>query len=230
MRSSRSRVATTRKPSFSSRHAGLLGLVALLLLAENLAACGGAAATTTAIELPKTPRRPDGVVIEPTPALPAPSEHAKARGVVSLREPLSEEAVRDVVRSYFEAFEREDLGSLQQLLTLDAMSLDASARGVGRMTLIKRWEERIGKLGYAKIAGVEIVQLDRVERFDFDDLSPMSTPARPAEMQRGETLVRIAVTAPTVGGERFFPDAVTLLLRREAGKFKIAAVGEENPP
>jgi hypothetical protein len=199
-------------------------------LAAGLSGCGGSGASTTAVELPKTPRRPDGVVIEPTPALPTPSEHAKARGVVSLREPLSEEAVRDVVRSYFEAFEHEDLGSLQQLLTLDAMSLDASARGVGRTTLIKRWEERMSKLGYAKIAGVEVVELDRVERFDFDDLSATSTPPRPAEMQRGEALVRISVTAPTIAGERFFPDAVTLLLRRESGKFKIAGVGEENPP
>ena len=149
---------------------------------------------------------------------------------MSLREPFSEEAVRDVVRSYFEAFEHEDLGSLQQLLTLDALSLDAGAPGVGRTAMIKRWEERMGKLGYAKIAGVEVVRLDRAERFDFDDLSSTSTPPRPAEMQRGEALVRVSVMAPIIAGERFFPDAVTFLLRRESGKFKIAAIGEENPP
>jgi hypothetical protein len=227
VQSSHSRVATIRKPSCSSCALPIGGWVGALLL--GISACGGAAISTIAVALPKTPRRPDGVVIEPTAALPAPSEHARARGVVSLREPLSEEAVRDVVRSYFEAFEHEDLGSLQQLLTLDAMSLDANVRG-GRTALLKRWEERMGKLGYAKIAGVEVVQIDRVERFDFDDLSAMSTPPRPPEMQPGEALVRVSVIAPTIAGERFFPDAVTLLLRRESGKFKIAAVGEVNPP
>ena len=189
--------------------------------------CGGGNAVT-AIELPKVPRRPDGVLIEPTAALPEPSEQAPARGVVSLQEPLSEAAIRDVVRSYFQAFEREDILALAQLLTPDAVSLDA--RGIGRGAILEAWKARLKTLNFSKLAGVDVVEIDQVERFDYDDLGVPSAPARPQEMQRGEVYVRVPVATPSIAGERLFGDTITFLLRREEGHFKIAAIGEEAPP
>ena len=66
--------------------------------------------------------------------------------------PLSEEAVRDVVRTYFRAFEREDIVALAQLLTPDAVSLDA--RGMGRGAILEAWKARLKTLNYSKLAGV----------------------------------------------------------------------------
>ena len=40
----------------------------------------------TATEIPKAPRRPDGVVLEPPPALPSPADRAPASGIVALRD------------------------------------------------------------------------------------------------------------------------------------------------
>lgn len=85
--------------------------------------CLGAGPLETATELPKTPRRPDGVVIEPPPALPVAGDRAPATGVVALREPLGDKDVEEVVRAYVRAFEREDIDALVQLLAQEAVPL-----------------------------------------------------------------------------------------------------------
>jgi hypothetical protein len=179
--------------------------------------------------MPTTPRRPDGVVVEPPPALPPIDERAAARGVVALREPLSDEAVKEVVRTYFTLFEHEDLEGLAQLVTTDVVSLDARARGT-RSSIFDLWRTRMRQLDYSKLAGLEVVQLDRLEHYGFDDLAGSTSPPRPTVMRSGDTLVRVPISAARVGGERFFGDTLTLLLRREEGRFKIAGVAEDDAP
>ncbi|MDB4998070.1 MAG: hypothetical protein JWM74_5502 [Myxococcaceae bacterium] len=192
------------------------------------ASCGGGGAAT-ATEMPTTPRRPDGVVVEPPPALPPIGERAPARGVVALREPLSDEAVKEVVRSYFTLFEHEDLEGLSQLLTTDVISLDVRARG-SRSNILEQWRARMRQLDYAKLAGLEVVQLDRLEHYGFDDLEGSTSPPRPSAMRAGDTLVKVPVSAARVAGERYFGDTLILLLRREEGHFKIAGVAEDDTP
>jgi hypothetical protein len=192
------------------------------------AACGGAGAVT-ATELPTTPRRPDGVVVEPEPALPPIGERASARGVVALREPLSDEAVKDVVRAYFTMFEHEDLEGLALLVTTDVVSLDVRARG-SRSSILETWRARMRQLDYAKLAGLEVVQLDRLEHYGYDDLEGSSSPPRPSVMRPGDTLVKVPISAARVAGERYFGDTLILLLRREDGRFKIAGVAEDDAP
>jgi hypothetical protein len=159
--------------------------------------------------------------------LPAPKERAAARGVISLREPLGEEAAREAVRAYIAAFEREDLESLEQMLDPHAVSLDSRTRG-GRSGLIDAWRARIKQLDYRRIAGAEVVAPDRIEHFESEDLGLSGAPPRPDTMERGDLLVRAPVTTPRVTGERYFGDTIVLLLRRQdAGGFKITGVGEE---
>jgi len=197
------------------------------MVAGVLAACGGSRGPVTAVELPSGPRRPDGVVIEPAAALPSPKERAPARGVVALREPLGEEAAREVVRAYVAAFEREDLEALEQLLTPDAASLEPRSRG-SRSAIIEAWRARLKQLDYARIAGAEIVALDRLERYELDDLEAQGAPPRPSDMRPGDVLVRAPVATPRVAGERYFGDYIVMLLRRqEGGHFKIAGLVEE---
>ena len=70
----------------------------------------------------------------------------------------------------------------------------------------------------------------KIERFTYEDLDVAGAPERPAEMSRGELLVRFPVATPRVGSEQLFGDVVTLLLRREGSGYRIAGFSEENGP
>ena len=195
------------------------------------AACAGPAPSVAVADPSSTEpaaRRPDGVVVEPTPALPRAADRAPARGVVALREPLGVEAAQDLVRAYVHAFEREDEGALAQLLTSDAAPL-FGGRG-GRGALLEQWRTRLKNLDYGKLAGLEVARLERMERFEYDELGAPAPLPRPPEMKPGELLLRIPIATPRVGAEQLFGDVVVLLLRREEGHFRIAGASEENSP
>jgi hypothetical protein len=218
-------VLKNRKSKLSDPASSFGGVVCAAALSMS---CGGAMLTTvTAAELEKMPRKPDGVALDLPPAVPSSSERAPARGVVSLREPLSDERANDVVRAYMAAFLREDTEGLSQFLGADAVPLDT--RG-SRGALIESWRTRFRNLDYGKLAGTELVDYSTVERYSLDDLSAASRPPRPATMREDDLLLRVPITTPRVSGERFFGDFVTLLLRRESSAYRIVGVGEEDAP
>ncbi len=196
------------------------------MVALALLGCPAPGPIATAVEVPAATRHPDGVVIEPPPAMPPVTDRAPARGVVALREPLADETIKDVVRRYVRAWVLEDLTSLEQLMTLDAVSLD-SARQT-RSALREVWRTRIANLDYKKLAGNDVARFERIERYDYGEVGVPSAPSRPPEMRRGDVLVRVPIATPRVGTEQLFPEMLVLLLRREDGKFRIAGIGEEN--
>jgi hypothetical protein len=208
----------------------LLPLLGALGLAGPL--CSGACAPATQRAdrpiaepgEPPPPRRPDAVVVEPPPALPIPTDRADNRGVIALREPLGGDAVRDVVLAIVEAWQRESLEQLVALLTNDAGPIEARSRG--RSALVETWRQRLHAHEYRRLAGVDLVRAERIERYSREDLSAPDTPARPPDMRAEELYVRIPMEVTRVAGERLFGDIVLLLLRREEGRFKIAAYGE----
>ena len=195
------------------------------------AACGGAQPMVTAVELHESraqaPRHPDGVLLEPSPAVPRGEDRARARGVVALRAPLAAEAVREVIRAYVRGFVQKDADALQQLLTPDAVPLDLATRAL-RGRLQEVWANRLRTLDYSKLTGVEVAPMDRVERFEEGELGGPGMPPRPPEMRAGDVLVRVPIATPRVGADQLFPEVLVLLLRRDEGRFKIAGVGEEN--
>jgi hypothetical protein len=168
------------------------------------------------------------VLIEPPPAIPPATDRAPARGVVALREPLADEAMKDVVRQYLRAWVAEDQTALQQLLTLDAASLDPAHLARGPM--LEAWAHRIHTFDYKKLAGQDVARFDRIERYEYAEVGLPGAPARPVEMRMGDVLVRIPIATPRVGPEQLFPEVLVLLLRREEGRYRIAGVGEENGP
>lgn len=198
--------------------------------AASLAACGGSSVIVTAPAVPDDPRQPDGVVLEPTSAVPEVEERAPAEGVVALRAPLGSEAVLTVVHRLFRAFAHEDADGLQAILTDDAAVLGASRGGRAKGSLLDQWKARVKNPSYARLAGAELVDAARIERFAYEDLGGPGGPARPAAMKRGELLVRFPVATPRLGSEQLFGDAMTLLLRRDGRTYKIAAAEEENGP
>jgi hypothetical protein len=81
---------------------------------------------------------------------------------------------------------------------------------------------------YRRLAGFNLFRLDRVERYAWDDLSLPDSPERPPEMRPEELYVRVPLEVTRVAGERLFGDVILVVLRRDAGKYKIAAYGESD--
>ncbi|HEV3189092.1 MAG TPA: hypothetical protein VGY54_01275 [Polyangiaceae bacterium] len=209
-----------------------LGVVSAILVA-----CGGAqVAAADVAPAGSSPdastRRPDGVVIEPTPALPSPVLRAKARDVVSLREPVGRQAIARVVQAVAEAWQSGSLDALVGLLTSDAGPIDA--RGRGRGSLKESWRQRLHTHEYSRLAGVQLIRDDQIEYWDVDELGESAQPAPrpdlrphiPPDMRPGEIFVRAPVDRTRIAGERLFGDVLLLVLRREDGELRIAAYGE----
>ena len=190
-------------------------------------ACSGGG-LETATEMPKEPRRPDGVVIEPPPALPAPSDRASARGIVALREPLADRDVEEMVRAYVRAFEREDIDALKQLLAQDAVPL---GRNGSKTQLIDLWSTKMKNFEYQKLAGLEVARVTQIEKFSYEALGSGSAPGlpqRPTEMRPGDLYVRVPISTPRVGTDQLFGDILVLLLRREDGRLRLAGQADES--
>lgn len=208
-----------------NRTSKLSDRVALALLVAALGGCGGSSALETATEMPNTKRRPDGVVLEQAPAMPAPADRAPADGVVALREPLADKDVEDVVRAYLRAFEREDLPALEDLLAQDATPLGRP--GTSRVHLVEVWKTKLSSFEYQRLAGLEIARLSRIEKHTYETLGVPGAPARPPQMKPGDLYVRVPIVTPRVGSEQLFGDYLVLILRREDGRLKIAGQADE---
>jgi hypothetical protein len=204
-----------------------LAWVAILACASSALAggCAGTGTLETATEMPKAPRRPDGVVLEPTPAMPTAADRAAATGIVALREPLADKDVEDVVRAYVRAFEREDLDALVQLLAQEASPL---GRAGNKNQLVDLWRTKMKNFEYQKLAGVEVARVAQIEKFAYETLGASGAPTRPTEMRAGDLYVRVPIATPRVGSDQLFGDILVLLLRREDGRLKIAGQADEN--
>lgn len=191
------------------------------------AACGGAASLSGNGGEPEVPKRkPDGVLLEPAPALPVAVDRAEARGVVALRPGLSLADIGAVVRQLMKAFEVESAEGVLALLTPDATAL--FSRG-GPAEIAQELRRRFARLEYPKMRGLEVAHVERAEVREWGDLLASGVRARPANMEPGDALVRIPMTAPMSNGERLFDDVLVLLLRRGNGRVSIAGIGETGP-
>jgi hypothetical protein len=207
------------------RRKSIRSSAAVVLLGVGCAACGGPP-VATGLELPTTPRQPDGVVVDPEPALPRARENASARGVLSLKEPLSDAAVRAAVEAFFVPFTSHDAEALDGVLSHAARLLDS--HGASSYSIVR--DELLRRVAAFGRAGVGSIPIDGIERFDFGDLGGTRTHARPLEMRKGDILVRVHVTLPHTGGDRLFGDVVVLLFRWDEeqdgpGKPRLRVVG-----
>jgi hypothetical protein len=194
-------------------------------LALVFVACGGGG-WPTAAEMPARPRHPDGVALEPAPAMPSVADRADARGVVALRAPLADKDVEDIVRAYLRAFEREDDQALVLLLAQEASSLGRA--GGTRQQLIESWRAKMKSFEYQRLAGLEIARVSQIERHTYETLGGPGSLPRPSEMRPGDLYVRVPIATPRVGSDQLFGDVLVLLLRREDGRLKIAGQADES--
>jgi hypothetical protein len=233
--SSRCRVTRTRASKLCEVRApgGAALAVTLVTLIAWSVSCGATRIAT--IEAPSLApsgdaphRKPDAVVVEPPPAMPSAAARAEARGVVALREPLGDDAVRDLVLSLVDAWQRESIDALSSLLTPDAGPFEARARG--RAALIESWRQRMRAHPYGRLAGADMVRPERIEHWDLDELAWSNAPARPPDMRPGEVYVRVPLEVTRLAGEKLFSDVIVLVVRREDAKYRIVAYGEVDLP
>ena len=195
-------------------------------------ACGGAS-LDTALEIKDVSRHPDGVVVEPPPAIPFAEEHASAHdGVVALRQPISNEQIGEIVHKYIRAFTDGERESFDDLLDDSAVMFADNARAQPRAALLQALRVRYQQHAQEyRAIREDIARLDRVERWAFDDLGPSTDPPRPPEMRKGDVLVRVPLDpqlSPSTG-EPLFRSTLTLLLRRGADRvLRIAGLGESD--
>jgi len=156
--------------------------------------------------------------------LPRPEARANARGVVSLREPLAAARVTDLVQSFVAAWQRGSLDALVALLTPDAGPIEARARG--KTGLVEGWRQRMHAHEYARLAGMDLVRPERIERWERADADAPGAPKRLAEVLPGEVFVRVPLEVTTFAGEKLFDDVLVMILRPDDGRFLIAAYGE----
>ena len=193
-----------------------------LLLLSGALGCG----TTQPASAPEgeTPRRPDGVVLEPVAALPRPAVRADARGVVSLREPLGASKVADLVQAFVAAWQHDSLDALVVLLTPDAGPIEA--RSKGRAALVEAWRQRMHAHEYGRLAGMELVRPERIQRWDREELGVPGAPKALPDMLPGEVYVRVPLEVTTIAGDKLFDDVLVMVLRPDGGTFRVAAYGE----
>lgn len=217
MRSSRSFVAPTR----TSRSSEALAIA----VAIAFAACNEAPPVVpTVAEMPDASRRPDGVMIDPPAAVPSAVVRADTRmGVVALREPPGSEAVREIVTAFVHAFEREDRSAIDALFAQDATGIEG--RG-SRQLLMMQFAQRMQQMEYGRLAGLEVVRPEKIQRFEYDELGDKDELPRPPEMRPGDVFARVPVEVPRIGPDRYFGETLLFVLRRTDGRFKIAAYGE----
>lgn len=159
-------------------------------------------------------------------ALPRAADRADGRGVVTLREPLSRDALVAVVRAYTQGFLKEDPGALSALLAPDAMFLTPPQTPGVSSNIMEVWGNRLRSFDYQKLSGAEIFRADKIEVLTFEDTKDV----RPASMRPEDVFVIVPIQTPRVGTDALFPERVSMLLRREKGRYVIAAVAEDFTP
>jgi hypothetical protein len=182
----------------------------------------------TAAELPQGGRRPDGVVVDPSPELPRAAEAAvPASDLVVLKPPLPETAARSVVAAFFRAIVTEDLEALTDLATPDA-SAPSRTRGNGG-SIVEHWRSRMRHFRYRTLANEVLYQEADIELYRYEDLETIAPrrPVRPPDMTRSDLVLRVPMAVVRLGADRAFGDDLQFLLRRDKDRYRIRQVLED---
>ncbi|MBI4702362.1 MAG: hypothetical protein HY744_14665 [Deltaproteobacteria bacterium] len=214
-----------------------------LLLACALGPLGACAAAepaglATATALPSGHVRPAAVAIDPTSRPPAPRERAQAAdAVVTLRTPLGTDAARATVRRFFQAVLREDLAALTETLAPRAMVADLRPAGGGaERGAASWWRQRFQKHDYPQLAaGLPYREAD-VETYRGAELEALAPELRRAAEHAGGArresdivVLRVPVTAHSIGSERLLGDELYFWLERQDDRYRIYHIDEPFP-
>lgn len=168
--------------------------------------------------------------MEVAPSLPianAAARLASGSSVLALSEPIPDEAVRDVLFSFFEGLRRRDADATRLLFSDSAVRIDKSRGHEGdreaMLSLVAQW---MRQRDATKIVPSEIVVPERIDRYDANELAA-SGQRKPEDMAPFDLLIRLAAPPPRPSGEKLFEDSMLFVLRPEGGRVRIVTVSEE---
>jgi hypothetical protein len=170
-------------------------------------------------------RRPDGVVIDPESAPPAPRDRASADdGMVTLRAPLGPEVAVETVRELFRRVVARSIDNLSELFTQGAQPISGVSGGYGIPDRAwEWWRQRSGRLDYTKLAGEVLFREGDIEIFRASDA--LDTPPHPAirtdALDDTDVILRVTMLAGVNGTERYFGETIVFWLRRDGDTYKI---------
>jgi hypothetical protein len=196
------------------------------------AACGPASLDTQ-LELKDATRKPDGVLVEPSPAVPNAEEHGSTQaGVVALRQPIGSEQISEVVLKYIGAFVADDASAFAELFENDAVMFGDNGRSTPRNTIIQNFQQREQQHRAEYARNRDIARLDRMVQWSSEDLGPHTDPPRPTEMRGGDVYARVPLQSPlSLAGDPLYRNMLVLLIRRSADHhLKIVGVAETDAP
>lgn len=178
------------------------------------------------------PEASTGVPVDPISSVPKPADRAAAvDGVVTLRAPVSTEAVMALVRRVFEAFHARETSGIE--LDLDDTIVDVRAENEvtkQRWQFVSELRLRMKSTNAFEQLDVDLMyRAQDVEIFARDELSLPGRPSRPASMGADDLLVRIPIATPRLGADILFGDEIRLLLRRDGARYRIRGYGEVVP-
>jgi hypothetical protein len=179
------------------------------------AACGPASLDTQ-LELKDATRKPDGVLVEPQPAVPSAEEHGSTQaGVVALRQPIG-----------------ADHSGFTDLIDQDAVLFGDNGRSSPRPTIIQSFQQRIQQHAREYAQHRDVARLDRMVMWASDDLGPHTDPPRPSEMRAGDVYARVPLEPfLSTAGDPLYRNTLVILVRRTADhQLKIAGVAETDAP
>lgn len=203
------------------------------ILCYAIAAAGcsrGEASFPTAESWPDSPRRADGVAVDPASSASLAQRNGRTGevGAVPLSPPAPVAlAVRAVV-AFFDALPHEDLATLNTVLSERAGWVNpAVSRNAAPALGV--FVDRFRRLDYEKLEGVALVREAELEVTAYDEFDPPlpGRPPRPPEMRPGDVLVRARVVTPRIGGDRLLGDELAFVLRPDHGRHRIFLVFEE---
>lgn len=213
---------------------GAAGALALVLAWGGASGC--AATSVPVDDDAPTRRRPDGVSLDPPPALPAVTDHARASdGVVALRAPLGSDAALDLLHAYVRAIATEDVAAMVALHATEATFVlsppgQAPRSFPGAAAL---WERRFSRLDYGALAGAVVVREADATVRRIPPGTEASLPTSPDDegaptaAPGAELVVRAPVATTRAAGQALLGSELVLYLRRDGDRWRVAAVVED---
>ncbi len=200
-----------------------------------LSACG-ATSLETSLAIKDETRKPDGVLVEPPPALPPAEEHGKAGdGVLALRQPITNDQIAELVHRYVQAHAEafgEGHAAIEELLEREAVMIGDNNRSAPRINITQLFDQRNRQHRPEYVQHGDLSHTERLTRWGYDDLNAHTDPARPMEMKAGDIYVHVPIDAVlSTAGDPLFRATLILIVRRSADhKLRFAAVGESDLP
>ena len=218
------------RPPRESSHLGASSLLAASSLAL-LASC----ATSPAPPAAEGVRRPDGVSLDPPPALPEVATRARSsEGAATLQTPLGTDAALDLLDAYVRAIVAEDVVAMNDLHTGDSAFVFSPAGQVPRSfpNAPGLWERRFARFDYGALAGSIVLRSAeaKVRRLEAGAQGPAiatsedgpSTPFGDAEV-----VVSAPLATSRVAGQSLLGTEIAIYLRREGERYRVSAVVED---